>query len=292
MKKGLCITLAIAMLMISLVACGKKDDEYANITTQTNANSEAYVNVTDKDGNDVTNENGEKETSVLSDEEKSKVEAAQKNTTTTTTSANLLSDLTGIDQEFNPNASKDDLLEKGTSAAKTTLRDDVIGAALKNKKFTIATKIVSEGGEMPATISMNGDEIATKVSISGIDARMIMKDNKTYLAFDATKIYMEMEGGEFDMSDLAPSVAEKDTYVGTTTVNKDGKTYICEEYKTDSGAVTKYYFLDNKWVRYEHVEGDTVSILDVTDFKGSADANLFSLDKYTKIDMDSINSLV
>ncbi len=187
----------------------------------------------------------------------------------------------------NYNASADDLLNDGTTTAATTLRDDIIGNSIKNRKFTISTTIIREEGSFPVTLSMDGNNMATRIKISGLNARIIMKDGKTYMAVDAPmKMYAEISGNEYDISTLMPT-GKTGTYVGSTTVKDGNKTYICEEYKSGS-TVTKYYFLNNKWARYEIIDGSNIAILEISDFKGSADASLFDLSGYSEVDMEDL----
>ena len=64
MKKGLCIVLSALMIAFSFASCGKKD--VSDKPTKIDENGSAYVEVTDKDGNEVT--------SVLSDKDKAKAD--------------------------------------------------------------------------------------------------------------------------------------------------------------------------------------------------------------------------
>ena len=59
MKKGLCIVLSALMIAFSFASCGKKD--VSDEPTKIDENGSAYVEVTDKDGKEVT--------SVLSDKD-------------------------------------------------------------------------------------------------------------------------------------------------------------------------------------------------------------------------------
>ncbi len=282
MKKSLCIILAMAMLLFSFAACGKKDDEdptkdSGEILIDTGADGDTGADSPNSSDGDSQNN------------KTNKSDKTNKNNTTSQNTSSPLDSLANMPQvdNFNPNASKDDLLADGTSAKKTTLREDIIGNALENRKFTISTVIVGEDGEMPATITMSGNNIATELTISGMNAKMIIQNGKTYVAFSSpSKFYFELEDAAFDMSDIAPST-EKQTYIGTTTVKDGNKTYICEEYKSGNGKV-KYYFLDNKWVRYELIDGDITNILEVENFKGSADNSMFDLTGYTKFDMNAL----
>ncbi|MBQ8575336.1 MAG: hypothetical protein IJ447_04740 [Clostridia bacterium] len=295
MKKGLCIILSIAMLLISLVACGKKDDD-TNQTTKLNSSGDAYINITNKDGEDVTDEDGNAVTSVLSDKEKSKLDKTNKADSTSSTKGTAATVPSGLDdimnvEDFNPVAKPEDLLDEGTTVPKkTTLREDVIGNSFQKQKYTLSMTIVGEDGEVPATIAMNGSDFALSVDWQGLPVKMIIKDGKTYIAFEyGAKFYMETEE-IIDSAEMTPN-SEKHTYVGTSNVKEGDKTYICEEYKTESGTTVKYYFLDKKWVRYEAIDGDQVAIFKVNDFKSSVDKSLFDLKGYTKFDVNAFANM-
>lgn len=302
MKKGLCIILSIAMLLVSFVACGKKDNYDENQTTKLNQNGDAYINLTNKNGENMTDTDGNTVTSVLSDKDKSKIDktntgdktngtSSTKPTGSTTPSVPFEDILNG--EDFNINASPDDLLQEGTTVAKkTTLREDVIGNSLQKRKFTLSTVMVGESGNIPVTFSMNGDEFAASMDMPGMPMRIIVKDNKTLIGFEyiGTKLYMESEESMFDAESMTPST-EAQEYIGTSTV-KDGKnTYTCEEYKAASGATYKYYFLGKKWVRYEAISGDEAAILEITEFKASVDKSLFELKGYKKLDVNALSGL-
>ncbi len=284
MKKGLCIALAIMMLMLSLVACDKKDGD-------------EYINVTDTNGEVVTDDNGEAVTSLVTKTEADKTEKTDKTNKTDKTEKTSSNNPNagGLDEilsgDFNPNASKDDLLEEGTTAKKTNLYDEVIGDSIKNRKFTMSTVMMGQSGDMPITLTMDNDKIASSLSVSGISVKVIMQDGKALIAFTSpSKIYYEIADESMDMGDMMPST-EGHTYVGTSTVKDGDKTYTCEEYKTASGVTTKYYFLGKTWVRYEYIDGEEVSILEVSNFKPTVDKSLFDLTGYTKLDMNALAGL-
>ena len=208
MKKGLCIILSIAMLLVSFVACGKKDNYDENQTTKLNQNGDAYINLTNKNGEDMTDTDGNVVTSVLSDKDKSKIDKTNKtdkdsstsSTTQSTTPAGSFEDILN-GEDFNINASPDDLLQEGTTVAKkTTLREDVIGNSLQKRKFTLSTVMVGESGNIPVTFTMNGDEFAASMDMPGMPMRIVVKDNKTLIGFEyiGTKLYLESEESMFD----------------------------------------------------------------------------------------------
>ena len=156
MKKGLCIVLSALMIAFSFASCGKKD--VSDKPTKIDENGSAYVEVTDKDGNEVT--------SVLSDKDKAKADknAAKDNKETTTADVSeiaskaegAMSGFTNVDEK-DIQSDKKDLIKDGTSTKKTSLRDDVIIKTSKTRKFTLKAKIKAASGEnTPVTCVTNG----------------------------------------------------------------------------------------------------------------------------------------
>ena len=191
MKKGLCVALSVAMLLLTFAACTKKGKDNADITTQTNANGEAYVQVTDKDGNAVTDADGNNVTSVLSDKEKSSIEntTAKKanGTTATTTKKGTTNALTVPEDPFDVTAAKEDLLDKGTTIKKTTLREDIVGKIIKTGKFTIEANMVSNGDKMPISIAIDGNKFCFKLVYGTLEVRALLVDGKTYIVIPSGK---------------------------------------------------------------------------------------------------------
>ncbi len=284
MKKALCIILSMMIILVSFAACGDKEDEN-------------FEYVTDAKGEVVTNEDGVKQTQPAEPSEKdgSSTTAASTKADGTTKPSNGTATVNPDDfADFNPNASKDDLLDEGTKVQKTTLRDDIIKKAISDKKFTMTMTVLGESAEIPTTVTMDGEKFGASLSLNGIDSKVINKDGKTYVAFNYSgmKMYMETDSDAMGMGDImTPQAGEDQKYVKTTTVKDGGKTYTCEEYKTDDGVVTKYYFEGKKWVRQEVVDGDTVSICEIKEFKDTVDNSIFDLTGYTKFDEKALAAM-
>ncbi len=288
MKKSLCIILSLMIILFAFAACGEKEGEDFEFVT--GANGQYII---DEDGNKVTKP-------IEKDKDGNPITSTTTTTTTATPDKNKPSGGTASQdpvenlQNFNPNASPEDLLDEGTEAKKTTLRDDVIVKALKDKKFTMSMTVIGTDTEIPTTITMDGERFGASLSMNGIDARLLNMDSKSYLAFNymGMKMYMEAEGEDLGMGNLMDSTAKDDqVYVKTTTVKDGDKTYTCEEYKSPDGIVTKYYFEGKKWVRQEVIDGETISISEIGDFKNTVDDSIFDLTGYTKLDEESLNSL-
>lgn len=286
MKKGLCIVLSALMIAFSFASCSKKD--VSDEPTKIDENGSAYVEVTDKDGNEVT--------SVLSDKDKSKADkkAAKDNKETTTADVSeiaskaegAMSGFTNVDEK-DLKSDKKDLIKDGTSTKKTSLRDDVIIKTSKTGKFTLKAKIKASSGEnTPVTCVTNGKKFAYDMTKNGSQIRIIMDGNNLYLLLPAIKCYVKMSTDDIgleSMDDMMSNLAStEDKYVGSTKVAVNGTEYTCEEYKNSDGRITKYYFdKNNNWKRIEGINGDEVTIMEIDSFSGKVDDSVFSLKGYT-----------
>ena len=291
MKKGLCIVLSALMIAFSFASCGKKD--VSDEPTKIDENGSAYVEVTDKDGKEVT--------SVLSDKDKSKADkkAAKDNKETTTADASeiaskaegAMSGFTNVDEK-DIQSDKKDLIKDITATKKTSLRDDIIIKTSKTRKFTLKAKIKAASGEnTPVTCVTNGKKFAYDMTKNGSQIRIIMDGNNLYLLLPAIKWYVKMSTDDIgleSMDDMMSNLAStEDKYVGSTKVTVNGTEYTCEEYKNSDGRITKYYFYkNNNWKRIEGINGDEVTIMEIDSFSGKVDDSVFSLKGYT--DMTAI----
>lgn len=206
MKKSLCLILSILLIVVSFCSCSMvKDDDILNDYTYVDDKGQTHEYATDKAGEIVTQENGEKVTTTTakgsdktsgsnaaSEEDlgfefyetdvngenvtdkdgnlvTSKVDLNQMinemTNTTTDKSGNTGSASGGITGSLE-NSDKDDLLEEGDKISKTSLKATVIDPVVKSKKYTLATTIVAQGVEMPMTMCINGDEYAASMEMS------------------------------------------------------------------------------------------------------------------------------
>ncbi len=294
MKKGLCIILSIMMILVSFAACGDKEEsKKVQAVTQvvTDANGEA---VTDKDGNVVTEKVTDKDGKFVTEV----VGSETKPSSTNPTSSSSSSDSGSVNSKP---------LDEGTKTEDTHLVDTVLKPVFKTKKFTMKVRVTSEGVSMPMTMTVDGENAAFLVSMKdmkgmdemdemaaylGDDVKLIVKDGKSYTAMEmlGQKIYMETDGADLGMDMdgfMDPTGDSSLKYVKTTTVKDGNKTYTCEEYKSDDGSVTKYYFEGNKWARLEMIENGTSSVMEITEFKNTVDTKIFDLKGYTKFDTSS-----
>lgn len=283
MKKGLCIVLSALMVVFSFAACGKKN--VSDEPTKVDENGSAYVEVTDKDGNEVT--------SVLSDKEKKNADKNAEKSNKSTTTQNVSEVASKLEQQMSGLqdldekdlvSDKKDLISDGTAIKKTSLRDDVITKSLKSGKFTLKMKMKTASGEdTPVSLVCNGKKIAADLTISGLQARVIFENDGLYVVIPSVKIYFKVSSDEVgNLSDLENITDSDAKYVGSTKVKIDGSEYTCEEYKNDSGTIIKYYFSSKKeWKRMEVISGDDVSIYEVESLSTKVDESVFSLSGYS-----------
>lgn len=283
MKKGLCIVLSALMVAFSFASCGKKD--ISDEPTKVDENGSAYVEVTDKDGNEVT--------SVLSDKDKSKADkkAAKDNKETTTADTSELfskveaeaSKVTNIDEK-NLVSDKKDLISGGTEIKKTSMRDEIIAKTLKSGKFTLKMKMkTSSGVDNPVSLVFNGKKFAADITLNDMQVRAIFDNDNVYMVLPALKVYIKTSSDEAgNIGDLTNITDSNATYVGSTKVTVNGTEYTCEEYKSDDDSVVKYYFSSKKeWKRMEIINGEDVSIFEIESLSDKVDESVFSLKGYT-----------
>lgn len=288
MKKGLCIVLSALMVAFSFASCGKKD--VSDKPTKIDENGSAYVEVTDKDGNEVT--------SVLSDKDKAKADknAAKDNKEMTTADTSELlskveaeaSKVTNIDEK-NLVSDKKDLISGGTEIKKTSMRDEIIAKTLKSGKFTLKMKMkTSSGVDNPVSLVFNGKKFAADITLNDMQVRAIFDNDNVYMVFPALKVYIKTSSDEAgNIGDLTNITDSNATYVGSTKVTVNGTEYTCEEYKSDDDSVVKYYFSSKKeWKRMEIINGEDVSIFEIESLSNKVDESVFSLKGYT--DMTSL----
>lgn len=283
MKKGLCIALSALMIAFSFVSCGKKD--VSDKPTKIDENGSAYVEVTDKDGNEVT--------SVLSDKDKAKADknAAKDNKEMTTADTSELlskveaeaSKVTNIDEK-NLVSDKKDLISGGTEIKKTSMRDEIIAKTLKSGKFTLKMKMkTSSGVDNPVSLVFNGKKFAADITLNDMQVRAIFDNDNVYMVLPALKVYFKTSSDEAgNIGDLTNITDSNATYVGSTKVTVNGTEYTCEEYKSDDDSVVKYYFSSKKeWKRMEIINGEDVSIFEIESLSDKVDESVFSLKGYT-----------
>lgn len=316
MKKGLCILLSAVILAFSFTACSKKGGDSDEVTTKTNADGSAYVEVTYKNGKAIVDSDGNAVTSVLSEDEISKIENKDSGTTakgdktektsktkkgeTTTLEVNSKVVEAVTDDTFDMTAAEKDLIQEGTTIKKTTLFEDKVQKVIKTGVFTIDMSVVSSGTEMPMKLVFDKDKMYATFNMNGMEAGILYKDNTAYILFPnlfvGSKVYMEYPDAGESMDEVFKSFSSISEnggkYVGSTKVKVDKKEYTCEEYKGEDGTVFKYYFDGKTWARYECINEEGSMIYKINSFSGKADSSVFNLKGYRKIDESALSGLL
>lgn len=288
MKKGLCIILSALMIAFSFASCGKKD--VSDEPTKVDENGSSYIEVTDKDGNEVT--------SVLSDKDKAKADknAAKDNKKTTTVNAsefaskaeNAMSGFTNVNEE-DMKSDKKDLINKGTETKKTNLRDEVIKKISKSGKITLKANIIAASGEnTDITCVSSNKKFAYEVTMKGSKIRMIIDNTDLIIVLPDYKWYYKTTSEDMgldNIDDIMSNItSSEDKYVGSTKVTVNGTEYTCEEYKNSNDVTTKYYFdKNNNWKRVETIDGDSITIMEIQSYTNKVDNSIFSVSGYTDI---------
>lgn len=307
MKKGLCIILSVMMLLVSFAACNKNAENKNDLTTTTTTttaeqdfNNSIIVDktqaVTDANGNVVTDAQGNAVTEKVTD--------AKGNVVTETIKPTL------------PSVVNPDPFDGGTKTENTNLVNEVVKPIFTGKKYTMVCATVVEGSSVPMTIVVDGNNMAIYTSMAeimeasgtemskeeaammkqmmGDEIRVVVKDGKSYSLIElfGKKVYMEEDALGMDTSGFTDPIAEDMTYVKTTTVNKGGKTYTCEEYKAKDGSVKKFYFLGKQLARMETtLDGETM-VIEVSSLSTNVNSSYFSLKGYSKFDESALGSMM
>ncbi len=265
---------------------GKSNQANKNNSSST---SQFAIYATDKEGNNVTDKNGELVTSQLNVEEL----LSNLNNTTTTKKGQTNNNSGGLGSNLE-NSDKDDLLEEGDKTNKTSLKSKIIDPVIKSNKYTLDMVIVAQGMEMPMVMCINGKEYAASISLNmgtlKIDARVFSQNGKYFIVIPMLGMYSEInEEDSSDITGATGNLTDDAKYVKSTKV-KDGKTtYTCEEYKNKNGDTIKYYFNEkNEWKRWEIIDkDDNISVFKINSLKNSVDKKMFEVPKYlTKVDYD------
>ncbi len=204
MKKSLCLILSFILIAVSFCACSMvKDDEILNEYTYVDDQGKTHEYATDAEGEIVTQENGEKQTTATTTTkagDKSSTSAPsvdfevyatdENGVNVTDKNGNLVTtqiDFNSIVNEMTntttnkkgesgsasgglsgslESSDKDDLLDEGNKISKTSLKSKIIDPIVKTKKYTLSTTIVAQDMEMPMTMCINGNEYAASLNMN------------------------------------------------------------------------------------------------------------------------------
>ena len=112
--------------------------------------------------------------------------------------------------------------------------------------------------------------------------QFLILDGKAYTVIPQMRAYMEVPKETIDQMGLGDIVAEeaKDNseYVESGEVKINGKTYICDVYKSEDSTI-KYYFLNGELKRIETISGENTAIMEINSLSDKADKSKLVLPK-------------
>lgn len=332
LKRFIAIAMCLATVLTVTAACSKdkpKDvtvyetdmwgetvtnDKGENVTVPVEDASVEYV--TDENGNQLLDENGEKVTilhyyvhdvddegNVVTNENKEPVTKEYVSNPSTTASAGSIEDM--LNGGEIPTVEVETMPEGTTVQTTKRLYDKNFRDILASGKFYIEMIMKGNmdgiGYSAGYGLAVSGDKsyMKTNVNLLGIinmTIESIMRDNKIYLLSSKKKVYMEtemdtdMSGEMIDSSTIQEALGSSTAVYQKTSVVKSGKTtYICEEY-LDNGIVYKYYFDQSSEVlkRIEYDTGDgTTIVMDINKIMKNPDSSYFEIPSgYKKVTED------
>lgn len=163
---------------------------------------------------------------------------------------------------------------------------------VEGETFTMdmVMKTNTNGEEMalPIVAVRDGDNLflETAMPVDGSKGAMrlqfLILDGKAYTVIPQMRAYMEVPKETIDQMGLGDIVAEeaKDNseYVESGEVKINGKTYICDVYKSEDSTI-KYYFLNGELKRIETISGENTAIMEINNLSDKADKSKLVLPK-------------
>ena len=163
---------------------------------------------------------------------------------------------------------------------------------VEGETFTMdmVMKTNTNGEEMslPIVAVRDGDNLflETAMPVDGSKGAMrlqfLILNGKAYTVIPQMRAYMEVPKETIDQMGLGDIVAEeaKDNseYVESGEVKINGKTYICDVYKSEDSTI-KYYFLNGELKRIETISGENTAIMEINNLSDKADKSKLVLPK-------------
>lgn len=169
----------------------------------------------------------------------------------------------------------------------TTYKKDTVDPILKSGKYTISTTVISNGKSVPSTIMVWGNNLSVDMTAEifkvKTTCRLLVLDGKCYFVVPSLKVYSETDTA------VPPSISgtEKVEYVKSEYYENGGKTYVVETFKSTDGSVMQYYFLNGVWkATVKIAEDGTTTTQRIDSFKAGVNEANFSLENYTKVNLD------
>ena len=272
MKKFIISVLSLSILL-SLCACTKSDDLGLELDETTLSNTDTTIITSSMQNTDTT------------------VDATlttQVNSETTTRSI-ISSTTTSVPKVTIPPGTKVEVTTGTDGKPVDSGLKGSLGKILKSDKYTMSFDMqMDQNGVMqtvPITAHVSGKKTALETSMAigaePLKVTMLSTGTDFYLVIPSMKGYAKLPADEFN--NMFPNVINTNDknvkYMGTTKVNFEGKSYICETYNTVD-STTKYYFIDGKLKRIEITGNDgTTSILENVVYSSTVDESVFALPK-------------
>ena len=163
---------------------------------------------------------------------------------------------------------------------------------VEGETFTMdmVMKTNTNGEEMalPIVAVRDGDNLflETAMPVDGSKGAMrlqfLILNGKAYTVIPQMRAYMEVPKETIDQMGLGDIVAEEaednSEYVESGEVKINGKTYICDVYKSEDSTI-KYYFLNGELKRIETISGENTAIMEINSLSDKADKSKLVLPK-------------
>lgn len=163
---------------------------------------------------------------------------------------------------------------------------------VEGETFTMdmVMKTNTNGQEMslPIVAVRDGNNLflETAMPVDGSKGAMrlqfLILNGKAYTVIPQMRAYMEVPKETIDQMGLGDIVAEEaednSEYVESGEVKINGKTYICDVYKSEDSTI-KYYFLNGELKRIETISGENTAIMEINSLSDKADKSKLVLPK-------------
>ena len=118
--------------------------------------------------------------------------------------------------------------------------------------------------------------MAMAMNVMGMDARMVIKDNKSYIIIDDFEMVLVSDASPEDEIDGLGSTSNM-TYAGSGSGAFNGKTYAYDEY-TDSDGGRFFYYVDGSTFKGMRtiIDGETVDI-EIVSFDTNVPDGVFNI---------------
>lgn len=152
---------------------------------------------------------------------------------------------------------------------------------IKSGKFYMEATISGAKGTSTMKMAKNGGQMGMSAVLpDGTQAGLVSKDGKNHIIDHANKIIMVTSAEVAASASNMPAETldtEGLTYVKSGTGSFLGKNLPYDEYRSASGAVTRFYLNGDKLAGMEAVSDDRTDVYEITTLSQSIPAELFNL---------------